>query len=479
MSVEHSPEHGVPYHLVCYDAKGQERPGEDGLASDQLLTDATARRPSDVFIFSHGWNADPSGAVNQYGRWVDEMAANASDRAPLDAKASGFHPLLAGLHWPSKAWADENLTGMSYSADDTSTVSHSDPGPDLVEELVTWYADTLADGPGGTEAIRTIIESAFRDAAPPVLPDNVREAYARLDSTLQLGQAGEGAAPGDDRDPFDPEETYQAALLMDVASPVSFGAFSLGGVLAPLRVLSFWTMKRRARVFGESGAAELLRRLQDAVPDGRFHLMGHSFGCIVASAAIAGGAGQPALARGVDSLALVQGAMSLWSFCDDIPVRPGQSGYFHRVVGESLVRGPVLVTTSIHDRAVGVFYPLGAGVRGQVAFENDTPVYGGIGAFGVRGPGIEMRDEDLIRVDHDYEMRPGVCYNLKADSVIATSAGISGAHSDICHPEVARAVWRAVESGLLCPGSVRHKREEPQPRRPCAVHAAWAVARSA
>jgi len=181
--------------------------------------------------------------------------------------------------------------------------------------------------------------------------------------------------------------------------------------------------------------------------------MGHSFGCIVASAAIAGGADDPVLRRGVDSLTLAQGAMSLWSFCDGIPARPGQAGYFQSIVGESLVRGPMLVTTSIHDRAVGVFYPLGAGAAGQVAFGDEgPPVYGGIGSFGARGPGIEIRDEDLRRVDSDYELHPGVCYNLRADAVIAVSAGIAGAHSDICHPEVARAVWRAVEcgSGLLC-----------------------------
>ena len=446
MSVEHSPGHGIPYYLVCYDASGRERPAKDGLASDGLLTAATAERPSDVFIFSHGWNADPGGAVQTYGRWVDVMAASASNRARLDAGAGGFRPLLVGLHWPSKAWADENLAGMSYSAGDDSEVSSTDRVTDSVEQLVTWYADNLGGGPGAEAAIRNIVESAFRDAAPPTLPDDVREAYARLDAGIGLKQAGEGAAPGDDRDRFDPEETYQAALLMDVVSPVSFGGFSLGGVLAPLRVLSFWAMKRRARVFGEAGAAELLRRLQDAVPDGRFHLMGHSFGCIVASAAIAGGVGGPALRRSVDSLVLAQGAMSLWSFCESIPAHPGLAGYFHGIVGKRLVRGPMLATTSVHDRAVGLFYPLGAGARGQFAFENgNLPVYGGIGSFGVRGPGIEIRDEDVERVDDSYQMRQGVCYNLKADAVIATSAGISGAHSDICHPEVARAVWRAVD----------------------------------
>jgi pimeloyl-ACP methyl ester carboxylesterase len=317
---------------------------------------------------------------------------------------------------------------------------------DPVERLVADYADRFGGGPSAREAIRVIVGSALRDAAPPTLPDAVRDAYQHLNSILGLEHAGEGAAPGDDREPFDAEGTYQAALLMDVTDPVSYGEFSLGGVLAPLRVLSFWTMKRRACAFGETGAAELLERLQDSSPDCRFHVMGHSFGCIVATAAIAGAPGTPGPRRAVDSLVLAQGAMSLWSFCADIPARPGRAGYFHRVVRERLVKGPTLVTTSTRDRAVRVFYPLGAGVSGNVEFgDANLPVYGGVGTFGVRGPGIQIQDETLSRVDESYHLYPGVVYNLKADTVIATSAGISGAHSDICHPEVARAVWRAVE----------------------------------
>jgi hypothetical protein len=450
VSVEHSPDHGIAYHFVCYDTSGRERRGERGLASDQIMAAATGEHPSDIFVFSHGWNADPEAAVAQYGRWVDTMAARTGDRERLCARAGGFRPLLIGVHWPSRAWADEDLTSMSYAVDPApDTATHWAKGPavtDPVERLVADYADRLGGGPNARDAIRVIVESALRDAAPPTLPEAVRDAYQHLNNTLGLENAGEGAAPGDDREPFDPEGTYQAALLMDLTDPVPYGGFSLGGALAPLRVLSFWTMKRRACAFGEAGAGDLLGRLQDSSPDCRFHIMGHSFGCIVASAAVAGAPGTPGPRRGVDSLVLVQGAMSLWSFCADIPAHPGRPGYFHRLVRERLVKGPTLVTTSTHDRAVRVFYPLGAGVSGNVEFGDvNLPVYGGVGTFGVRGPGIQIRDETLGQVDECYPLHPGVVYNLKADTVIATSAGISGAHSDICHPEVARAVWRAVE----------------------------------
>jgi len=450
MSIEHSPERNIAYHFVCYDASGRERRGEHGLASDQLLVAVADECPTDIFFFSHGWNANPEGALGQYGRWVDTMAACTDDRERLSARAGGFRPLLVGLHWPSKAWADEELASLSYSVNDDPATAKPTAGPgagDPAQQLVAGYADRIGDGPGVQDAIRRIVDSAMRDAAPPTLPDDAREAYSELEASLGRQPGGVGAAPGDDREAFDPEEIYQAALLMDVVDPMPYGGFSLGGVLAPLRVLTFWEMKRRACSFGETGAAHLLERLQETAPGCKFHVMGHSFGCIAASAAVAGAPGSADPRRGVDTLVLAQGALSLWSFCSDIPARPGCAGYFHRVIGDHLVRGGTIVTTSSHDRAVRVFYPLGAGARGQVGYgDADLPVYGGVGTYGIRGPGIETRDEVLRRVDEDYQIRPGVVYNLNADTVIATSSGISGAHSDICHPEVARAVWRAVAS---------------------------------
>ena len=183
--------------------------------------------------------------------------------------------------------------------------------------------------------------------------------------------------------------------------------------------------------------------------------MGHSFGCIVASAAIAGAPGSTRPRRGLDTLILAQGAMSLWSFCRSIPAKPERAGYFYSIVRDQLVKGSTIVTTSIHDRAVRLFYPLGAGARGDVAFDLDKlPLYGGIGTFGVRGPGIEIEDERLEKVDETFQLSPGLVYNLRAAGVISASRGISGAHSDICHPEVARVVWRAVE-GVYSPKARR------------------------
>jgi len=379
---------------------------------------------------------DIPAARTQYGRWLAAMASCTADRVAAHELPGGFRPLLLGLHWPSQAWGDEELGAASFDAL---------VGGSAGEPVVDGYAPRLADTPATRRALQTIVRAALRDVAPTTLPPEVRQAYEVIDAEAGAGATGAGAAPGDDRDPFDPEATYQACQVEDL---VSFGGPVLGGILAPLRVLTFWHMKRRARLFGERGAADLLSELQRATPSAYFHVMGHSFGCIVAAAAIAGPAEPPAQRPAVRSLTLAQGAMSLWSFCSSIPAQPQRSGYFRRVVADGLVNGTILITTSVHDRAVRTFYPLGAAARSQVDYRpGDLPTYGGIGAFGARGPGIDIVDADLLAETESYELSPRVVYNLRADEFIATGGGVMGAHSDIAQPAVAHALWQAVTAG--------------------------------
>src|SRR5204863_6883569 len=130
------------------------------------------------------------------------------------------------------------------------------------------------------------------DTAPVALPPEVAEAYRVLDREAGLGAGGPANAPGSDREPFDPESAYENVL--DEESDVSFGAgrLALGPVVGILRNLSFFKMKDRARTIGETSLHTLLADLQRVASetgrDVRFHLMGHSFGCVVVSATLAG-----------------------------------------------------------------------------------------------------------------------------------------------------------------------------------------------
>lgn len=221
----------------------------------------------------------------------------------------------------------------------------------------------------------------------------------------------------------------------------------MGGLLTPLRLLSFWKIKARALAFGESGGFTLLTALRTALKPGqdvRFHLMGHRFGCIVVSAMVAGPGVPGTLARPVNSLVLVQGAMSLWSYCAEIPRARGRSGYFRGIVAERSVHGPIVTTRTQFDHAVGLFYPLGASPRRQVAYApGNLPKYGAVGSFGLRGPGVDGEDKDMLSVDMPYQFQPGTVYNLECSAYIRRRRGVSGAHGDFLHPEVAHAVWEA------------------------------------
>lgn len=161
-----------------------------------------------------------------------------------------------------------------------------------------------------------------------------------------------------------------------------------------------------------------------------------------------GGAGR--LPKPVSSVTLVQGATSLWGFCNDI-LGSGRPGYFRNVVERQLVAGPIVTTQSTFDTAVGRFYPLGAGLTAQVAFPapgavRKLPKYGGLGSFGIQGPGLVLHDLPIGDAAHRYGFQPARIYNLECSTVIKDGGGASGAHSDIAKPEVAHAMWEAVKA---------------------------------
>jgi hypothetical protein len=457
MHIETVANTGLTYHLIAYDAAGRERADDpDGLMSRRAVAAVGGSPITDVFLFSHGWMGDIPAAREQYGRWAAAMAVCAADVERMKDVRPGFLPLLVGLHWPSLPWGDDSFGqgdrsfsvagggegggGMSPTGTDEFKVG--DGTPPTPEEVA---AERTSGTPPAREALRTIFAAAEREIAPASLPQDVRDAYEVLARETVPAAAGPDAAPGVDREPFDPERVYRAAA--GARGPfASFGAGFGEGLLAPLRTLSFWAMKDRARRFGEGPAHDLLAALQAAAGgagrDVRFHLMGHSFGCIVVSA-MAAGPSADAPAVPVASMTLAQGALSLWSFCEEHPFGARRPGYFRRVL-DGRVRGPVVTTRSEHDLAVGRWYPWAAGAARQVDLAaGDLPKYGAVGSFGAQGPGLDPVDLDLLGTGADYGFEPGKLYNLQAGRVIRLGGGFSGAHSDIAHPEVAHAVWQA------------------------------------
>jgi len=434
----------LSYYLLAFDKDGKERSDDpEGLMSQKLVNTLTQEPITDVFIFSHGWLGDVPAAINQYNRWVSVMAQQTQDIDRLRQMRPGFRPLLIGLHWPSLPFGEEALnTGTHPVSFGTDTAPAIDP----IEQMIEFYSSIIADTDTAKAALRTIITSAAENSAPPSLPPDVAAAYRQLNQEASLGQGDIAGTPGADREPFEPEREYQLAKQ----TRVDFAGPDWSQLLAPLRTLSFWAMKDRARMFGESGGFNLLTKLQQSAnAQVRFHLMGHSFGCIVVTATLCGPKEGGQLPRPVNSVALVQGALSIWSYCADIPYQTGTPGYFHRLLMKpTRVSGPILTTQSEHDTALSKMYPLGAGVTAQVSLKpvELPPKYAAVGTFGIRGDNLPLEFLDMLPVNQSYSFSPGVIYNIESSSFINQRSGRGGAHNDITKPEVAHAIWSAAMS---------------------------------
>jgi hypothetical protein len=424
----------LDYYLINFDSNGVERAADDGRRLSQLVLDELTNQPvTDVFVMSHGWLGDIDDAKAQYDRWTANLWSCAADIELMKQRRPGFKPLLVGLHWPSKPFGNEDTGG----AFDLGLAA----GEDVVANAVKDQLALFDAGDDLRPQLETIYQAYLELDEPGTLPDEVRAAYLEIDRKLGLDNQ--------EREAFDPEDIFQNALEADQEDElVSFGGgFSWGDLLAPLRVLSFWQMKERARTFGESGANDLLRRMQQAAGDRdvRVHLMGHSFGCIVVTAMVAGQDDIPQ--KPVHSLMLCQGALSLWAYTAKNPHAEDKTGIFNRLIKNNRINGAIVTTQSEHDSAVGFFYPLAAGLKRQADFGIELPKYGAIGAFGIQGLDDIAEGLAIQKADHQYDFKAGRIYNLESSAVIKEKALVVGAHSDIAHPEVAHAWWQAAIIG--------------------------------
>lgn len=424
------PDTSTRYGLLSFDAQGVERRDDpDGVMSERLREIAAAGDVTNVFIFSHGWMGDVPAALRQYDLWIKAFDTLNADRERAAIIVPGFTPLYIGLHWPSLPWGDEELEESgdgSFSTEDTS----------VFDERMSRYVEWLGDTPGVRQALTTILAEADVDIGPDELAPQVRDAFLALDAELGLG-----GGPDADGLPFDPD---QMAATQDVAS---FGESSGGGVvLDMLRTLSYWSMKKRARRIGEGAMHDFVRSLQQVSGRQalRLHLMGHSFGCVVVSSILGGPGGRAPLERPVDSVALVQGAVSLWSYAARIP-GASDPGYFSDIIASGKVRGPLITTRSRHDAAVNKPYRLASQLSGAYSFDvEDYPKYGAVGRFGLQGlPRERVVDMALLGAGETYGFACGNVYNLESSRYISKLEDAAGAHNDIGGREVAHAIWEA------------------------------------
>jgi pimeloyl-ACP methyl ester carboxylesterase len=190
-----------------------------------------------------------------------------------------------------------------------------------------------------------------------------------------------------------------------------------GLVKGGAEMATYYYMKERAGAVGAAFGADL-RRLRQLLPDLRIHLAGHSFGARLVTAAAQASA--PAgLAPFIASMTLIQAAFSHNAFA------PG--GGFRDVLSRRLVRGPILVTHSIHDQAVGMAYPIASRLKKQNASSlgDAGDPYGGLGRNGALG--LTTTECIHLNLGDIQSLRRFLSYpviNLNADRVFHSHTGI-------------------------------------------------------
>src|SRR4051794_37307558 len=202
MPVRTLPGTDLSYALVVFDENGNERPEADGSRMSETLVARVAdpaRPVTDIFLIAHGWQGDVPAAIVQFDRWIAAMAAAESDRAAARDRPGGFSPLIVGLHWPSLPFGDEKVpaSGPALLSADGGDAAASDGDVDA-------WARRIADTPRARSAIRTILDTAQREANAAAPPAALLQAYADLFAESGLAARGSAAPPGADQDAFDP-----------------------------------------------------------------------------------------------------------------------------------------------------------------------------------------------------------------------------------------------------------------------------------
>ncbi|CAB3780711.1 hypothetical protein [Pararobbsia alpina] len=430
---------GFPYFEFEVDRQGTP---VDQAARKQALEFAVAGETSDIVLMSHGRNNDMEDARELYRNFFTAFRKQLTD----DGSASLARKfIILAVLWPSKKFTDEELipggaasagspiTGALLHkkvADLKGVFDHPDADKilakvnklipqlqnsqaarqqfaDLVRELPL---DKTGNAEDASDRLFKLTGAELMDLlAKPVMPPPIKRAGG--------GAADLGVSPGG------------AAGLGKVFSGVESAARNL------LNFTTYYQMKERAGLVGKTAVHDLVREILTKAPKVKVHLVGHSFGARLVTSAALGPDGQPPLK--FSSMTLLQAAFSHNGFAQKFDGK--KDGFFRRVVSEGRISGPIAITFTVNDKAVGLAYPLASLIAGQnaAALGDANDPFGGLGRNGAQHT-PEATTLKLPALGAANTFVAGKLHNLNSDSVIT-------GHSDICKPEVVRVLMSAIE----------------------------------
>ncbi len=409
---------------------------------------------NEVFVFSHGWNNNHDAARKLYRDFFTSYAA-VSGPAP-----AGRVRCIVGILWPSKALDDvvdaavanagagggspaASAGGGNHAAADAAIKAQLDEVQKLLgpasaatiqhlKDLLPNIQDSATKQRDFVDTLRAQLTSRHTDndeepSSHTFLTASGPNLLTTLSAATPVPVAG---APK----PAATTATGGAAgLFGDI-----FGGIK-GGIIKFVNLFSYFEMKERAGTVGSTGVAQLLDTLGGSVE--RIHLIGHSFGGRVVTAAA-----KMSTTNRLKTMSLLQAAFSHNGF------QPG-NGFFRSVVEQTPPRitGPIIVTHTFNDSAVGIAYPAASLLGGQTAAGTGTAnlaasvggpqnPFGGLGSNGaLHLPAAKATFGNMLAESGTYAFAAGMVHNLKADPFISE-------HGDVANKTVAHAVASAHRS---------------------------------
>lgn len=441
------------WYPLSFDSQGNTLRPEQELDGqpDSLLTTLRTQldQPiTDLWILSYGWNNSIEDGDAFYTSWVDLLRAEIDSEKRQGRISQDYQPLFVGIYWPSKILAD------------TTSQPNVPPAPaDPVARtnFINAYQPIFApegrqNDPGFARDFGTIYD--FLSAHPVQKPDaSALDPFVAILKKYQL-QDPHADQPVMNNLADAPASTISQGIT-DAFSALSLQSTPVLDILLNfLRVFSFWTMKARAGTIGVNGLGPIINSIKAANSSVHIHLVGHSFGAKLVTAAVYAAGGVPPV---VDSLILFQGAFSQFAFSRNVPhVPPSTSGFYTKVIEDGMVTNPLAIIYSTLDLANKDLYPLGMAPildYGMILFDLFDPreyhksseLRGAIGANGIQGVDDIMLAVTLPWTAVDRGVLDKIrCINLNRTPFVAPAANpndnltskLIGAHNDYSEPEI-------------------------------------------
>lgn len=393
---------------------------------------------TDLFVFSHGWNNDIDDARRLYENYFHQ-AAEVLRSGKIQSLGNRTFGVMT-MFWPSKKFADEDLIPGGGAAN----VEESEIDQNILRQLNELKKEPVRLG----EDVTNPVSDALVEQAKALLPKLESDAAARTQFVLLLRSMlnPNEAHPDDASEEFftaDPEQIFKelskpillpseitgggaAAVLGGEAAGFFGDLFSgtKGGVRRLLNFTTYYKMKERAGTVGRVGLAPALRQIRQQLPQLRIHLIGHSFGGRLVTAAA------HALDDNttVQTMTLLQAAYSHNGLAQKFDRE--HDGAFRSLLVRQRVSGPICISYTHNDKAVGIAYPLASRLSHDQAsaLGDANDPYGGMGRNGAQHtPEAEGRNFTLTVVGQSLPLENGKVHNFESSACIADHGDVANA----------------------------------------------------